>query len=290
MQPCNATITQPCNATITQPCKATITQPCNATLQRNIQVQAFQHFVTKAESEFEGFSKSEIVLFSSPRCYRDEGAKPDRQPEFTQVDIEVAFTDSQRIQNLIESLLVHSWPSSESEVVVAPLPKRPFPRLSFKEAMAKYGSDKPDLRIPNEIKDLGFQDGRFIKVVTFKSSQLTKELSRSASKVMETKVKALYPNVIVASYDVLENGQMRTSATKLLNGLENNLDFFEPGDVGFFSFAASEEAGQSSLGKVRSFIGEQRFISLNPDDLRFLWVVDFPLFVKKDDLGGLEVN
>lgn len=78
--------------------------------------------------------------FQIARCYRDEGARPDRQPEFTQLDIEMSFTNLDQILLLIEELLQYSWPS-----FLDPIP-RTFQRLTFKEAMETYGSDQPDVR------------------------------------------------------------------------------------------------------------------------------------------------
>ena len=82
------------------------------------------------------------------RCYRDETAKPDRQPEFTQVDIEMSFVDENEIMSLIESLLRHAWPFVDKELSL------PFRRLTYAECMSGYGSDKPDLRFDMKFADL----------------------------------------------------------------------------------------------------------------------------------------
>ena len=91
------------------------------------------------------------------RCYRDEGARPDRQPEFTQLDIELSYTNAEKIQSLIEELLRISWPQENI------IPKESFPRLTYAECMSKYGSDKPDLRYSNHIQDVAFHEEKFIK-------------------------------------------------------------------------------------------------------------------------------
>lgn len=78
--------------------------------------------------------------FQIARCYRDEATRPDRQPEFTQLDIEMSFTDRESIIQLIEDLLVHCLPQNEEPIT------KPFPRITYAEAMEKYGSDKPDMR------------------------------------------------------------------------------------------------------------------------------------------------
>lgn len=78
--------------------------------------------------------------FQIARCYRDEGSRSDRQPEFTQLDIEMSFTDVNGVTRLIEELLHYSWPQC--------LPSLPriFPRIAYKDVLEKYGTDKPDTR------------------------------------------------------------------------------------------------------------------------------------------------
>lgn len=83
--------------------------------------------------------------FQIARCYRDEGSRPDRQPEFTQLDIEMSFTDSSGIQELIEDLLNFCWPKFLPDI-----PTR-FPKMTFDEAMEQYGSDKPDTRFEYKV-------------------------------------------------------------------------------------------------------------------------------------------
>ncbi|CAM4590919.1 unnamed protein product [Leuciscus chuanchicus] len=78
--------------------------------------------------------------FQLARCYRDEGSKPDRQPEFTQVDIEISFVDQAGVMSLIEGLVQYSWPEDKGQINV------PFPSMTYEEAMRDYGVDKPDTR------------------------------------------------------------------------------------------------------------------------------------------------
>lgn len=73
------------------------------------------------------------------RCYRDEGAKSDRQPEFTQVDLEVSFSTQDQVLSLVESLIVNSWPNNLDDL----RPAAPFQRLTYAEVMRDYGTDKP---------------------------------------------------------------------------------------------------------------------------------------------------
>lgn len=89
--------------------------------------------------------------FQIARCYRDEGARPDRQPEFTQLDIEMSFTNLDGILLLVEELLGYSWPR-----FLEPLPKK-FPRLTFHDAMELYGSDQPDVRFDFKVQVSNFE-------------------------------------------------------------------------------------------------------------------------------------
>uniref|UniRef100_A0A667Y3H1 Aspartyl-tRNA synthetase 2, mitochondrial n=1 Tax=Myripristis murdjan TaxID=586833 RepID=A0A667Y3H1_9TELE len=86
--------------------------------------------------------------FQLARCYRDEGSKPDRQPEFTQVDIEMSFVDQSGMMALVEGLLKHSWPEEKGPV------KAPFQTMTYEEAMRDYGVDKPDTRFSMKLIDL----------------------------------------------------------------------------------------------------------------------------------------
>uniref|UniRef100_A0A8C3L5K3 Lysine--tRNA ligase n=1 Tax=Chrysolophus pictus TaxID=9089 RepID=A0A8C3L5K3_CHRPC len=86
--------------------------------------------------------------FQVARCYRDEGSRPDRQPEFTQIDIEMSFVDQAGIQRLIEGLLQYSWPEERGPITT------PFPSMTYEEALADYGTDKPDTRFGMKIMDI----------------------------------------------------------------------------------------------------------------------------------------
>lgn len=86
--------------------------------------------------------------FQIARCYRDEATRPDRQPEFTQLDIELSFTDRESIMSLVEGILVNCWPESNGSL------STPFQKMSYDEAMEKYGSDKPDLRFDMQLQNV----------------------------------------------------------------------------------------------------------------------------------------
>lgn len=86
--------------------------------------------------------------FQIARCYRDESTRPDRQPEFTQLDIELSFTDRDNVMSLVEAILVNCWPESNGTL------STPFQRMTYDEAMEKYGSDKPDLRYDMQLNNI----------------------------------------------------------------------------------------------------------------------------------------
>ncbi len=86
--------------------------------------------------------------FQIARCFRDEDLRADRQPEFTQIDIEASFISAEDIQRVIEQVLVELWDEGGAKITA------PFPRLSWREAMERFGIDKPDLRYGFEIRDL----------------------------------------------------------------------------------------------------------------------------------------
>lgn len=87
--------------------------------------------------------------FQIARCYRDEATRPDRQPEFTQLDIELSFTDRDKIMTLLEGVLASSWPVNGEPLKV------PFQRITYAEAMNRFGIDKPDTRFEYELQDVG---------------------------------------------------------------------------------------------------------------------------------------
>lgn len=86
--------------------------------------------------------------FQIARCYRDEATRPDRQPEFTQLDLELSFTDRDKIMQLVEGVLASSWPEDDDPLKV------PFQRMTYEEAMNRFGSDKPDTRFGYELQDV----------------------------------------------------------------------------------------------------------------------------------------
>uniref|UniRef100_A0A452RZA1 Aspartate--tRNA ligase, mitochondrial n=1 Tax=Ursus americanus TaxID=9643 RepID=A0A452RZA1_URSAM len=237
--------------------------------------------------------------FQVARCYRDEGSRPDRQPEFTQIDIEMSFVDQTGIQRLIEGLLQYSWPSDKDPVVV------PFPSLTFAEALASYGTDKPDTRFGMKIIDIsdvlrntevGFlQDALSKPQGTVKAiciSEGTKYLKRKdlesirkfAADHFNQEVLPVFPkasrnwNSPVAQ-SILE--EQRSGLIRLMEIREDDVVLLTAGE---------HKKACSVLGKLRlecaDLLEARGLVLRDPTLFSFLWVVDFPLFLPKEENPG----
>eukprot|EP00043_Microstomoeca_roanoka_P030077 m.24565 g.24565 ORF g.24565 m.24565 type:complete len:694 (+) comp9705_c0_seq1:100-2181(+) len=225
------------------------------------------------------------------RCYRDEGGRLDRQPEFTQVDLEMAFIQQEDILALTEALVKEMWKAG-CDIELEP----PFQRMPFQVAMKKYGSDKPDLRYGMELtdasehlitcdapvwKDILSGGGR---IVGFKAENASDYFVRRRMDQLKEFAKGINGPALV-SVRVLENGSIQSPVAKSLSDTETvaMLTAFEanPGDVLFLAGGSSNTL-LPFLGKMRtrvaSMLSEGGLLSLDPRDFRFLWVVDFPLF------------
>ncbi|KAF7222838.1 aspartate--tRNA ligase, mitochondrial isoform X2 [Nothobranchius furzeri] len=234
--------------------------------------------------------------FQIARCYRDEGSKPDRQPEFTQVDIEMSFVDQAGIMALVEGMLQFSWPAEKGPLQV------PFQVMTYNEAMRDYGVDKPDTRFNMKLIDLS---------EVFSSTKI--EFLRSALSQSEGSIQAICvpsgaKHFTGKDLDVLkqtakaqfgqelslvlvrDDGTLKSPLKKLLSvpETENLLSRAEakPGDLLLIA-AGSLRVVLPLLGNLRlqcAQLLESHGLSLrDPSAFHFLWVVDFPLFLPKED-------
>jgi len=217
--------------------------------------------------------------FQIARCYRDEDFRADRQPEFTQLDIEMSFVDQEDVIALMESLVVAMWKTIGVEV------QTPLPRMTYAEAMAKYGSDKPDLRFGLELveateyfKETPFRvfQAEYVGAVRMPggASQPRKTLDAWQDWAKQRGARGL-------AYVLFnENGTLGGPAAKNLSEAEQaGLAAFvgaEPGDCVFFAAGSTKES-RALLGAARVEIG-RRLGYLNPDEFAFTWVVDAPMF------------
>uniref|UniRef100_A0A8C0LWI8 Aspartyl-tRNA synthetase 2, mitochondrial n=1 Tax=Canis lupus familiaris TaxID=9615 RepID=A0A8C0LWI8_CANLF len=198
--------------------------------------------------------------FQVARCYRDEGSRPDRQPEFTQIDIEMSFVDQTGIQSLIEGLLQYSWPSDKDPVVV------PFPSMTFAEALASYGTDKPDTRFGMK-KYLKRKDIESIR--KFAADHFNQE-------VLPIFLKANRNWNSPVAKSIME--EQRSGLTRLMEIQEDDVVLLTAGE---------HKKACSVLGKLRlecaDLLEARGLVLRDPALFSFLWVVDFPLFLPKEE-------
>jgi aspartyl-tRNA synthetase len=227
------------------------------------------------------------------RCFRDEDLRADRQPEFTQLDIETSFLSEDQIMEMMEAMMREAF----ARVLEVPL-HDPFPRMTYAEAMLRYGSDKPDLRIPLELVDVDdvMQDVEFKvfsgpandprgRVAALRLPQGS-ELSRKEIDDY-TKYVGIYGARGLAYIKVNEVAKGREGLqSPILKFLPNEAiatimqrTAAEDGDLVFFG-ADSAKVVNESLGALRVKLGHDR--GLIEHGWRPLWVVDFPMFEYDD--------
>jgi aspartyl-tRNA synthetase len=218
------------------------------------------------------------------RCYRDEDFRADRQPEFTQLDIEMSFVEQDDVIALAEEVLAAVW-----SLVGYELP-RPLPRMTYADAMARYGTDKPDLRMGQELVDCTdfFKDTPFrvfqapyvgAVVMPGGAAQPRKQLDAWQDWAKQRGARGL------AYVLVQEDGELGGPVAKNLSeeekaGLAAHVGA-QPGDCVFFA-AGLPKPSRALLGAVRLEIG-RRCGLIDEDTWSFLWVVDAPLFEPADE-------
>jgi aspartyl-tRNA synthetase len=234
--------------------------------------------------------------FQIARCFRDEDQRADRQPEFTQLDMEMSFAERDDILDLIEALMV----GMADKVSLVPLAWREFPRISYREAMERFGSDRPDLRYGLElvdVSDIAAQSA--FKVFTDNSAagRPTKAIrvpgcgdySRKQITELEEVAKAAGAKGLAWMALDGESGEMRGFITKFftvdqLIALTERLGA-EPGDLLLFS-SDERRIVYSVLGALREEMAN-RLGYRAKKELAFCWVIDFPLFEDDTEEGIL---
>ncbi|WP_103350549.1 aspartate--tRNA ligase [Amycolatopsis sp. CA-128772] len=220
------------------------------------------------------------------RCYRDEDFRADRQPEFTQLDIEMSFVEQDDVIKLGEDIVSALWKLVGHEI------PRPIPRITYHEAMAKYGSDKPDLRFDLEITDMTdfFADTPFrvfqapyvgAVVMAGGAGQPRRQLDAWQEWAKQRGARGL------AYILVNEDGTLGGPVAKNLSETEREnvaaAAGAKPGDCIFFS-AGKASSTQPLLGAARDEIGK-RLGLIDENAWSFVWVVDAPLFAPVEDIG-----
>ena len=224
------------------------------------------------------------------RCFRDEDLRADRQPEFTQIDVEMSFVDEEDVFALVEGLFARVFPLAGIE------PPASYPRLSYDDAMRRFGSDRPDLRVDLEITDVtdclretefrafqaaiaagGVVRGVHIPGASSSSRRQVDEYAdiarrHGAAGVLWVKRENGVPSFLVKS--ALSQGQVETLADRL--GVEE-------GGMALL-VAAPEPTAAAALGSLRKEVG-RRFGHMRENAHEFLWVHDFPLVTWNGDEG-----
>jgi aspartyl-tRNA synthetase len=222
--------------------------------------------------------------FQIARCYRDEDFRADRQPEFTQLDIEMSFVDQDDVLSISEEVLVALW-----KLIGVDLPT-PFPRMTYAESMARFGSDKPDLRMGLELVDCTdyFKDTPFrvfqspyvgAVLMPGGASQPRKQLDAWQEWAKQRGARGL------AYVLFTEDGELGGPVAKNLSeeeraGLAAHLGA-QPGDCAFFA-AGPVKSSRALLGAARLEIGRRGGL-IDEDAWSLLWVVDAPLFEPADE-------
>ena len=221
------------------------------------------------------------------RCYRDEDFRADRQLEFTQIDLEGAFWGQEEVLATVEAVVEAVTAVLRPDQVVA---AAPFPRLTYREAMARYGTDKPDRRFGMEIVELSqvfSQTGFRAFANTLGSAGVVRGINAGQIKMSRARADALIAKARqwgaggLVWMVVQEDAPPRSPVAKFLSdaelaGVVKRLEG-RPGDA-LLLVADTEKTAAETLGRLRLELGEPD----DPNRLEFLWVVDFPMFEKKE--------
>ena len=215
-------------------------------------------------------------------CWRDEDLRADRQFEFRQLDLELAFPTRDDVLDVLERVVVASFEALDREP-----PARPFPRLSYADAMLKYGSDKPDLRFGLEIQDAteATRDSEFsifagAPIVRF--LVVPRELSRGDLAKLETIAKEWGAKGL-AYLVVGADGEVRSPIAKFLSKAELDAVGAPAGSTVLFA-AAEKAAVERVLGALRLHLGRELDL-VDESREAFHWILDFPMFQLDDETG-----
>ena len=224
--------------------------------------------------------------FQIAKCFRDEDLRADRQPEFTQLDIEMSFVEKEDVMNEIEGLAKYVFKNVTGEEA-----NYTFQRTPYAEAMDRFGSDKPDLRFAVELKDLSdivknssfnafsstVQNGGLVKAIVAPSAN--EKFSRKIISEYEEYVKTYFGAKGLAYIKLGADG-ISSPIAKFLSEDEMKAIIekteAKTGDV-IFIVADKKKVVAAALGALRLRIGKDLDL-INKDDFKFLWVVDFPMF------------
>ncbi len=235
--------------------------------------------------------------FQIARCFRDEDLRSDRQMEFTQIDVEVSFIDREGIYTLFEGMLKKVW----KDVLKHDL-STPFPRLVFKDAMNRYGVDKPDTRFAMELVDFSalfktssfkvfastVTNGGSVKAINAKGLA---DITQGETVALEEIAKSLGAKGL--AFIKIEKGEWKSPIVKFFSETEKaeltqRLNV-EDGDIIFFA-AAPWERACAILGRIRleaaQLLVKRGKLVLRADQWNFVWVIEFPLMSYDEEKGS----
>ena len=219
--------------------------------------------------------------FQIARCFRDEDLRADRQPEFTQIDVETSFLNAEEIQTIIEGMFKHVF----KKILNVDL-KTPFRRIPYEEAMDKYGSDKPDLRFGMELFDcanlfnhIEFMEGTIKGIIVKNADHYTrKNIDELTNLAKKYKAKGL-------AYLRYQDNTLSGSIMKFLDEAKQKevIDTLklENGDLVLITYGKLKIV-QISLGALRSYIAKKENM-LDPNKFEFAWIIDWPVFEWSED-------
>ncbi len=230
--------------------------------------------------------------FQIAKCFRDEDLRADRQPEFTQIDIECSFVEPEQIYGLTEGLLAAVFKTARG--IDIPLP---FARMTYREALGRYGSDKPDRRFGMELTDFteefrgssfkvfrgAIDNGGVVKAINAK-----KFASLTIGQIDDLTERAKLFGAKGLAFIKVENGEWKSPIVKFFSdaekdALKSKLSV-EEGDLILFA-ADRWEIACEVLGRLRLRVAEIQRLTEGSDELNFLWVTEFPLLQRDAEAG-----
>jgi aspartyl-tRNA synthetase len=233
--------------------------------------------------------------FQIVRCFRDEDLREDRQPEFTQIDLEMSFVAEADVFRLVEGMVKALWRDVAGIDI-----ETPFVRMAYEDAMRRFGTDKPDLRFGLELSEIAeaaratdgggvplFQQalasGGTVKALRLPASHASK-MSRTETDKLEELVKGMGAKGLARAKVAAGGAWAQTPLKMISDALRteiNRLCGAGEGDLLFFQFG-SHKLVNTVLAKLRLHLGEKLGL-INADQWRFLWVTDFPLFERGEE-------
>ncbi|HFI0296048.1 TPA: aspartate--tRNA ligase [Streptococcus suis] len=221
------------------------------------------------------------------KCFRDEDLRGDRQPEFTQVDLETSFLNEVEIQDIVEGLIAKVLKDTKGIDVTLP-----FPRMSYDHAMNFYGSDKPDTRFDMLLQDLTdtvkevdfkvFSEAPVVKAIVVKGaadSYSRKDIDKLTDYAKQFGAKGL-------AWVKVDKGELAGPVAKFLTGITENLTAsLQLEDKDLVLFVADElEVANNTLGALRNRLAKEQDL-IDESKFNFLWIVDWPMFEWSEEEG-----